>query len=61
MNELTDALEHASTVLDHASIVTTAFVAYRDSVTDDEWDALTDGPMSDLIDALTDLEYEVES
>lgn len=61
MNQLNAALQQAEAVLDHASIVTTAFAAYRDSVTDDQWDALVDGPMGELLDALTDLEYEVES
>ena len=33
---------------------------HRDSTTDEEWDELDGSPLIDALDALTDLEYEVE-
>ena len=33
---------------------------HRDSTTDDDWDLLDGSPLGIALDALTDLEYEVE-
>ena len=33
---------------------------HRDSTTDEEWDELDGSPLMDALDALTDLEFEVE-
>ena len=63
---LTTALDQASAVLDHASIVTTAFKQLKDKTSDMDWTdgplrELTDGPLGELLKALTDLEYEIEA
>ena len=56
----TISLLQAGAVIDHASIVTRAFQQARDKATDEAWDTLTDGPLGELLMALTDLEYEVD-
>ena len=33
---------------------------HRDSLSDDAWDELDGAPFGDALDAITDLEYEVE-
>ena len=55
-----EALSQAQAVHDHAAIVTGHLQTLRDATPDDQWDELTDGPMGELLMALTDLEYEVE-
>ena len=61
LNKLTPALQQAEAVLDHAAIVTGHLQALRDTSTDAQWDEWSDGPMGELLMALTDLEYEVEN
>ena len=53
-------MSQASAVVDHSLIVTTLFQALRQATPDDKWDELVDGEMGELLDALCDLEYEVE-
>ena len=60
MSTTTDALQQAHAILDHASIVTGLFQKVRDETSDDKWEELTDGSLGELLDALCDLEYEVE-
>ncbi len=33
---------------------------HRDSISDDDWDAMVGSPLMDALDAITDLEWEVE-
>ena len=56
-----DALGQAEAIVDHAAIVTDLFQKVRDKTNDGEWDKLVDGPLGELLDALCDLEEEVES
>ena len=60
MSTTTDALQQAHAILDHAAIVTTLFQQVRDKTKDEDWDGFIDGPLGELLDALCDLEYELE-
>ena len=33
---------------------------HRDSISDDNWDAMDGSPLMDVLDSITDLEWEVE-
>ena len=61
MNTLVAQLEELATALGTADRVVTAFQALRDNCSDDEWDALLQcEPLSDLLDACSDLEYDLK-
>ncbi len=61
MNTLAARLEELATALGTADRVVTAFQSLRDACSDDEWGALCDsGPLSDLLDACSDLEYDLK-
>lgn len=61
MNTLATGLESLVTVIGTAERVTAAFQALRDRCSEEEWDELTSsGPLSDLLDACSDLEYDLE-
>jgi hypothetical protein len=61
MNTLANSLEALVTFIGTAERVTAAFQALRDRCSEEEWDELTsNGPLSDLLDACSDLEYDLE-
>ena len=61
MNTNVARLEELATALGTAHCVVTAFQALRDICSDDQWDALLQcEPLSDLLDACGDLEYDLK-
>jgi hypothetical protein len=61
MNTLATGLEALVTTIGTAERVITAFQALRDRCSEEEWDELTsNGPLSDLLDACGDLEWDLE-
>ena len=61
MNTLATGLEALVTTIGTAKRVITAFQALRDRCSEEEWDELTsNGPLSDLLDACGDLEWDLE-
>lgn len=53
-------MSQASALVDHSAIVTSLFKALREATPDDKWEEMVEGEMGELLDALCDLEYEVE-
>ena len=45
---------------DMASRLVLMLQQFRDKTSDDDWDALDGTPLGDALDALTDLEWELE-
>ena len=45
---------------DMASRLVLMLQQFRNKTSDDDWDALDDTPLGDALDALTDLEWELE-
>ena len=61
MNSLATGLEALVTTIGTAERVVTAFKALRDRCSEEEWDELTsNGSLSDLLDACSDLEWDLE-
>ena len=61
MNTLATQLQELATALGTAERVVTAFQALRDFCSDEQWDELNScGPFSDLLDACSDLEYDLD-
>jgi hypothetical protein len=61
MNTLATGLEALVTAIGTAERVTKAFQALRDGCSEEQWDELNDNALlSELIDACSDLEYDLE-
>ena len=61
MNTLATQLQELATALGTAERVVTVFQALRDFCSDEQWDELNScGPFSDLLDACSDLEYDLD-
>ena len=61
MNSLATGLEALVTTIGTAERVVMTFKALRDRCSEEEWDELTsNGPLSDLLDACSDLEWDLE-
>ena len=60
LSKHSQALHQAEAILDHAFIVTNLFKQVRDKTPDETWDGYVDGHLGELLDALCDLEYEVD-
>ena len=61
MNTLATQLQELATALGTADRVVTTFQALRDFCSEEQWDELcSSGPLSNLLDACSDLEYDLE-
>jgi hypothetical protein len=61
MNTLATQLQELATALSTADRVVTAFQALRDICSEEQWDELlSSGPLSELLDACSDLEADLQ-
>lgn len=61
MNTFRTGLEAVAQALSSAELVVAHFQALRATCSDEQWDELTEGgPLSDLLSACCDLEYDLE-
>jgi|MDSV01.2.fsa_nt_gb hypothetical protein len=56
MSKTSDALHQAVAILDHVAIAIGVYQEVRDKTADEDWDGFIDGPLGELLDALSDLE-----
>lgn len=61
MNTLATQLQELVKAISSAELVVSHFQALRDLCSEEEWDELTtSGPLSALLDACSDLEYDLD-
>lgn len=60
MNTLATRLQALAQAIGSAELVVRHFQALRDSYSDEQWEELASGPLTDLLDACADLEYDLE-
>lgn len=60
MNTLATGLQALVHTISSAELVVSHFQALRDNCSDEQWEELVSGPLSDLLDACSDLEYDLE-
>lgn len=60
MNTLATGLQALGNMISSAESVTQAFQQLRESFSEEQWEELTNGgPLVDLLDACSDLEYDL--
>ena len=61
MNNLATQIQELAAILSSAEATVKAFQALRDHCSEELWEDLTNGgPLADLLDAISDLEYDLE-
>jgi hypothetical protein len=61
MNNLGTQIQGLAAILSSAQVTVKAFQVLRDFCSDEQWEELTgSGPFADLLDSLSDLEYDLE-
>jgi hypothetical protein len=60
MNTLATGLKALVQMISSAELVVGHFQALRDTCSDEQWEKLVSGPLADLLDACSDLEYDLE-
>jgi hypothetical protein len=60
MNTLATGLQALVHAIGSAELVVSQFQALRDRCSDEQWEELVGGPLADLLDACSDLEYDLE-
>ena len=61
MNTLATQIQGLAAILNSAQDAVQKFQALRDFCSDEQWEEFTTaGPLGDLLDALSDLEYDLE-
>jgi type II secretory pathway component PulF len=61
MESVAEMLEKLATLTKQAEAVTNCLASLREQLSDDQWEALEDSPLDDLVAACLDLEYTVET
>ena len=61
MNTLATQIQGLAAILSSAEVTVKAFQALRDYCSDEQWEEFTAaGPLGELLDACSDLEYDLE-
>lgn len=61
METITNLLEQLATLTGEAQAIANCLSSLREELTDDQWEALEESPLGNLVNACLDLEYTVES
>lgn len=61
MQSITNTLELLATLTEEAQAIANCLASLREELTDDQWEALEESPLGNLVNACLDLEYTVDS
>lgn len=61
MKSITNTLELLATLTEEAQAIANCLASLREELSDDQWEALEESPLGNLVNACLDLEYTVES
>lgn len=60
VESITNALELLATLTEEAQAIANCLASLRDQLSDDQWDAIDESPIGDLLNACLDLEGTID-
>jgi hypothetical protein len=57
---ITNLLEQLATLTEEAQTIANCLASLRDQLSEDQWEAIDNSPLADLVNACVDLEYTVD-